>query len=92
MTGLFRPVGVPGQTLAASKGQFSSYSNPLLFSPVFLTFSLISKLLISQLFLAFLFLFMVNPWSAAAFQDDARFEKMGRDPFLSLIFSEFLSK
>ena len=42
--------------------------------------------------IAFLFLFLADPWSAAAFQDDARFEKMGRDLFLSLIFSEFLLK
>ena len=42
--------------------------------------------------IAFLVLFLADPWSAAAFQDDARFEKMGRDLFLSLIFSEFLLK
>ena len=60
---------VPGQTLAASKGQFSSSSNHLPFSPVFLTFLYI---LISRLFFSI-------PHYLRTFSEIMRSKKIGRD-------------
>ena len=69
---------VPGQTLAASKGQFSSSSNPLPFSPVFLTFL---YLLISRSFFAI-------PHYLRTFSEIMRSKKIGRDFSFLLLSSQ----